>query len=113
MLVSILVVSVVVSFSGMRSFVKCDGFLEDGAAFLGAAFFVTGELVFAVTVFFDVAGDAFVFLGAAFLEGVFFVPVDDFFAVVFFLGSAIGERNEIIHQRYSSLGLFKAHDPKI
>jgi hypothetical protein len=48
-----------------------------------------------------------------FAEEVFLVFGDDFLGAVFFLGSAIGKRNEIIYQRYSSLGLFKACDVRI
>lgn len=97
--------------SGMRSLVKCDGFFAIEVDFFVGVFFTTGALTFAGAVF---LGDAvFVFLGAAFFAGVFLVPVDVFFAGVFFLGSAIGKRNEIIHQRYSSLGLFKAYNSKI
>ena len=50
--------------------------------------------------------DFFEFFEADFVV-VFFDPVEDFFDVVFFLGAAIGKIYEIIHQRYSSLALFK------
>lgn len=110
-LVSIRVVFGAERVSGMRSFVKCDGFFEAEAVFFAGVFFTTGALTFADTVF---LGDVvFVFLGAVFFAGVFLVPVDVFFAGVFFFGSAIRKRNEIIHQRYSSLGLFKASNRKI